>query len=266
MQLALRPSATAGVAVIGAGLIYVIPVAPPRIEQHAVQLAAAEDIIDLLSPIDAELGTLTGASESALASVTDALTSGGGALSAEVGDALPGAADLELLDPAFWELFWSDLTDPDAGSAAELLLVGAFEQLPVIGPLLVSFGLVEFWVILILADVWSQIAPALGIDPSAAAAEDLGAGIQGVYDAAFTGVIDPALPAEVAAPLGDIAPVFSDPAGVLDPMTLVQDVSTALDSGTLTSVLDLTPIADIGTALSTSTIPDLGEILTSLMP
>jgi hypothetical protein len=34
----------------------------------------------------------------------------------------------------------------------------------------------------------------------------------------------------------------------------------------VTSVLDLSPIADIGTVLSTTTIPDLGEILTSLMP
>ena len=51
-----------------------------------------------------------------------------------------GSWRLELLDPAFWELFWFELTDPDAGSAAELLLVGAIEQLPVIGPLLVGFG------------------------------------------------------------------------------------------------------------------------------
>jgi hypothetical protein len=34
MQLALRPYATAGVAVLGAGLIYVTPVTAPHIEQR----------------------------------------------------------------------------------------------------------------------------------------------------------------------------------------------------------------------------------------
>ncbi|HEY6856632.1 MAG TPA: hypothetical protein VI194_10510 [Mycobacterium sp.] len=148
MQLALRPYATAGVAVLGAGLIYATPVTAPHIEQRAVGLAAAEDFMDLVNPI-AGFSILTGAGGSALASVTEALTSGGGALSAEVSDALPSAADLELLDPAFWELFWFELTDPDAGSAAELLLVGAIEQLPVIGPLLVGFGVALFPVILL---------------------------------------------------------------------------------------------------------------------
>jgi hypothetical protein len=279
MQLALRPYATAGVAVLGAGLIYVTPVTAPHIQQRAVDLAAAEDIIDLVNPIDAGFSTLIGAGGSALASVTDALTSGGGALSAEVSDALPGAADLELLDPAFWELFWFELTDPDAGSAAELLLVGAVEQLPVIGPILEGFGLfVVFPVSLLLAYAWSEISQALGFDPYTAAAEGFGTGLQGGFDAALAGVIDPALPAGVSTALGDISALFSDAAGVLDPATMVQDVSTALDPSTVASVLDLSPIADIGTVLdsagladigtvlSTTTIPDLGEILTSLMP
>jgi hypothetical protein len=259
MQLALRPYATVGVAVLGAGLIYVTPTTTPRIEQRAVELAAAEDIIDLVNPIDAGFSTFIGTGGSALASVTDALTSGGGALGAEVGDALPSAADLQLLDPAFWELFWFELTDPDAGSAAELLLVGAIEQLPVIGPLLEGFGLfVVFPVSLLLAYAWSEISQLLGIEPFAAAAEGL--------------------PAGVSAALADLTPLFSDAAGVLDPTTLVQDVGTALDPSVLTSVLDLNPIADIGTVidpaaiadlgtvLSTSTIPDLGEVLTSLIP
>jgi hypothetical protein len=143
------------------------------------------------------------------------------------------------------------LIDP-SGESPELLLVGAIEQLPVIGPLLESFGLfVVFPVSLLLAYAWSEIAPLLGLGTGAAAAEDLGIGLQGVYDSAL---------------------------GVLDPSILVQDVSTALDPSAVTSVLDLNPIADIGTVvdpsgladigtvLSTSTIPDLGEILTSLMP
>lgn len=266
MQLALRPCATAGVAVLGAGLIYVTPVAAPHIEQRAVELAAAGDSLDLLNPFDAGFATLTAAGGSALASVTDALTSGGGALGAEVSDALPSSAGLDLLDPAFWDMFWNAVIDP-SGESPWLMLTGAIEQLPVIGPVLEGFGLfVVFPVSLLLAYAWSEISQLLGIEPYAAAAEDLGAGLQGVYDAGFAGVLDPALPAEVATPLGDIASAFSDTAAALDPTTLVQDLSTALDPGTLTSVLDLTPIADIGTALSTSTIPDLGEILTSLMP
>jgi hypothetical protein len=202
MQLALRPYATTGVAVLGAGLICVTPTTAPHIEQRTVELAAAEDI------------------------------------SGAFADALPSATDLQLLDPAFWELFWFELTDPDAGSAAELLLVGAIEQLPVIGPFLESFGLfVVFPVSLLLAYAWSEIAPLLGLGTGAAAAEGLGTGLQGVYDSALAGVIDPAVPAGVSTALADVTPVFSDAAGVLDPTTLVQDVSAALEPSVLTSVL-----------------------------
>jgi hypothetical protein len=273
MQLALRPYATAGVAVLGAGLIYVTPVTAPHIEQRAVDLAAAETLSDLVGPIDAVvsgLGGLSGEVSGVLPSLGD--------LSGTFADALPSAAGLDLLDPAFWELFWFELTDPDAGSAAELLLVGAIEQLPVIGPTLELFGVALFPVILLLAGAWAEISQLLGLDPSAAAAEGLGTGLQGVYDTALAGVIDPALPAGVSTALGDVTPMFSDAAAVLDPTTLVQDVTTALDPSAVTSVLDLNPIADIGTVvdpagladigtlLSTSTIPDLGEILTSLIP
>ena len=273
MQLALRPYATAGVAVLGAGLIYVTPVTAPHIEQRAVDLAAAETLSDLVGPIDAVVSGLGGLSGE-LSGVPPSL----GDLSGTFADALPSAAGLDLLDPAFWELFWFELTDPDAGSAAELLLVGAIEQLPVIGPTLELFGVALFSVILLLAGAWSEISQALGLDPSAAAAEGLGTGLQGVHDAALAGVIDPALPAGVSTALADVTPMFSDAAAVLDPTTLVQDVSTALDPSAVTSVLDLSPItdigtvidpagiADIGTLLSTSTIPDLGEILAGLVP
>jgi hypothetical protein len=268
MQLALRPYVTvAGVAVVGASLIYVTPVVAPHIEQRAVHLAAAEPLSDLVGPIDAVVNSLTGTGGWALASVTDALTSGGGALSGEVSAALPSQADLELLDPAFWQMFWNALLDPNAGESPGLLLTGALEQLPVIGPILEGFGLfVVFPVALLLGSIWEEISQALGLGPYAAAAEGFGTGLQGVYDAALAGVIGPALPAGVSTGLGDITPLFSDSAGVLDPTTLVQDVSTALDPSALTSILDLNPIADIGTLLSTSTIPDLGEILTSLIP
>lgn len=250
MQLALRPQAIAGAALLGAGLIYVTPTSAPHIEQRTVNLVAAEDIVDVLNATEAGFSTLMGAGDSALASVSDAL---------------PGAADLELLDPAFWELFWFELTDPDAGSAAELLLVGAIEQLPVIGPLMVGFGGALFLGFLLLADAWSVISQALGFEPYA-------------VDAALAGVIDPALPAGISTALADLTPLFGDAAAVLDPSSVLQDVSAALDPSTVTSILDLSPIsdvstvidpagiADIGTVLSTTTIPDLGEVLTSLIP
>jgi hypothetical protein len=53
---------------------------------------------------------------------------------------------------------------------------------------------------------------------------------------------------------------------VIDSTTLVQDVSTALDPSTITSVLDVNPIADIATAVDPSTVPELAAILTSLVP
>src|SRR6202000_203971 len=112
-------------------------------------------------------GSLTGPGGSALASVTDALPSGGGALSAEVSAALPSQAELELLDPAFWQLFWSALLDPSSGESAWVPLTGAIEQLPVIGPILESFGLfVVFPVSLLVAYVWSLISPILGLGPA----------------------------------------------------------------------------------------------------
>ena len=273
MQLALRPYAIVGVAVLGAGLIYVTPVVAPHIEQRAVHLAAAEPLSDLVGPIDAvvnSLGGLSGELSGALPSLGD--------LSGTFADGASSLATLDLLDPAFWQLFWYDLLDPSSGSSAWLLLTGAIEQLPVIGPLLVGFGVALFPVILLVAYAWSEISQALGFEPYAAAAEGLGTGLQGVYDAALAGVIDPALPAGVSTALGDITPLFSDAAGVLDPTILVQDASTALDPSALTSILDLNPIADIGTVIDpagiadigtlvdANTIADLGGMLTSLIP
>jgi hypothetical protein len=275
MQLALRSYVSAAsVAVLGAGLIYVTPVAAPQIAQRAVQLAAAEGLSDLAGPLDAVVSSLGGLSGE-LSGVLPSL----GYLSGTLADAASSQATLELLDPVFWQEFFNALLNPNVGESAWLMLTGALEQLPVVGPLLEGFGLfVVFPVSLLLAYGWSLISEALGIPPYAAAAEGLGTGLQGVYDAAVAGVIDPALPAGVSTALTDITSVFSDVAGALDPTALVQDVTTVLDPSALTSVLDLTPIADMGTvvdpggfadigaSLSIGTIPDLGGILTSLIP
>jgi hypothetical protein len=115
MQLALRPYAVAaGVALIGAGLIQVTPVVAPHVERRGVDLAAVESLSDVLP------------------SLSD--------LSGPLADGASSQAALELLDPAFWQLFFYDLSNPDSGDAAGLLLTGAVEQLPVIGPILWSFA------------------------------------------------------------------------------------------------------------------------------
>jgi len=275
MQLALHPYVrAASVAVLGAGLIHVTPVVAPHIEQHAVELAAAETLSDLVGSIDAGVNSLGGLSAE-LSGVLPSL----GDLSGTFADAASSQDTLELLDPVFWQEFLYALLNPNVGESPELLLVGALEQLPVIGPLLEGFGLfVVFPVSLLLLYGWSLISEALGIPPYAAAAEGLGTGLQGVYDAAVAGVIDPALPAGVSTALTDVTSVFSDIGGALDPPALVQDVSTALDPSVLTSILDVSPIADmatvvdptgfadLGASLSIGTIPDLGGILTGLIP
>jgi hypothetical protein len=215
MQLALRRYVVAaGVALVGAGLIQVTPVVAPHVEGRGVDLAAVESLSDVLP----NLGDLTGTFADGASSLA--------------------ALDEPLLDPGFWQAFWDDLLDP-SGQSPWLLLTGAVEQqFPVVGGILESFGLfVVLPASLLLGDIWSEISQALGLDPYAAAAEGLGTGLQGIYDA-----------------------------GVIDSTTLVQDVGTALDPSTVTSVLDVDPIADIATVVDPTTVPELAAILTSLVP
>lgn len=227
MQRALRPYATAGVAMLSASLI--IPIAAPQSAHRAVALAAGESLSDLAGFINAGLTAFAGAGEPAADSITDALTFDGGALSAEASGVLPNLGDaganfadassqttLQLLDPAFWQLFWYDLLDPDAGSAAWLLLTGATEELPVIGPLLGGFGLFfVFPAALLVGYLWSQISEIFDIPSSPAAADA---------------------------------------------------VSDLLDPSSLTSALDPTGLIDVATALGAGEIPDLGGILAGLLP
>lgn len=61
MNLALRPYMTAGVALVGAGLIAVTPVAapPPEIQSHSIQLSAAiDDPIEVFSPVFTQASTV----------------------------------------------------------------------------------------------------------------------------------------------------------------------------------------------------------------
>lgn len=103
MQLALRPYVgAAGVAILGAGLIHVTPVAAPNIDQRAVALAAAETLSDLVGPIDAAVNNLGGLSAE-LSAVLPSLGDLGGIFA----DSASSAADVAnpLLDPEFWQLF-----------------------------------------------------------------------------------------------------------------------------------------------------------------
>lgn len=75
MQLGLRPPITAGVALAGASLIAVTPVAPPlpdiQVSAPAVQLSAATSPFDLLDPLAALAGT-GGAGGSVITDITSA--------------------------------------------------------------------------------------------------------------------------------------------------------------------------------------------------
>ncbi|MCV7277223.1 hypothetical protein [Mycolicibacter arupensis] len=200
MRPTLRPFVTAGVAVLGGGLISVTPIAAPAAHPPAVALAAAE--------VPGDLAGLVGGTWA---------------------DAATSEATLALLDPEFWQMFWADLFNPDAGSAAWLDLVGAIEELPLIGPLLWGVGLfVVFPGALLLAYLWSQIAPSFDSPQFAAAA---------------------------------------DAAVAFDPSSLIHDVSAMLDPGVLTSGLDLTSVVDVGAVFDPdASLPDLGGILAGLIP
>src|ERR1700753_2832667 len=186
MQLALRPYATAGVVVLGAGLIWVTPTTAPHIEQHTVNLAAAEDIMDMVGPGDAGFSTLIGADGSALASVTDALAPEGGALSSELSGVLPSLGDLSgtLADAADSTDFWGQVEAFFGG----LVFLGALLLAGFIGG---------------LQSIWEEILTALGIQPASA------------LTAAATEAFDPsALTAAVdLTPSADIGTAF-DPAAM----------------------------------------------------
>jgi hypothetical protein len=222
MQLALRPYATAGVVVIGAGLIYVTPVAAPTIEQRVVELAATEILSDLVGPFDAVASSLGGVGGSLGDSVTDALAPESGALSSELSGVLPSLGDFSgtLADAADITDFWGQLEAYFGG----LVFLGALLLAGFIGG---------------LQSIWEDILTALGIEPASA------------LTAAATDALDPsALTAALdLTPLADIGTAF-DPAGMAD-------IGTAFDPAVLAdigTVLSASAIPDLGEIL-TSLIP-----------
>jgi hypothetical protein len=223
MQLALRPYATAGVVVVGAGLIYVTPVAAPHIEQRAVHLAATETLSDLVGPFDAVASSLGGVGGSLWDSVTDALAPEGAALSSELSGVLPGLGDLSgtLADAADSTTdFWGQVESYFGGLIfLGVLLLGGF-----IGG---------------LQSIWEEILTALGIEPASALTA---AATEALDPSALTSALD-------LNPLADIGTAF-DPA-------VVADIGTAFDPAVLAdigTVLSTSAIPDLGGIL-TSLIP-----------
>ncbi|WP_276759319.1 hypothetical protein [Mycolicibacter arupensis] len=137
MQLSLRSCATAVVAVLGAGLIYLPPPPATGIGQPSVALAAAWDIVDVAGPIDA-------------------------AVSGFVDLPVPSPADDDMpvyLDPEFWDLWWSSLWTINP-VISWLVLVNVLSEIPIIGPAFTVVALLSYIPLLFgphmaVADGWA---------------------------------------------------------------------------------------------------------------
>ncbi|MFZ0713665.1 hypothetical protein [Mycobacterium sp.] len=209
MQLALRPYATASVVVVGAGLIYVTPVAAPHIEQRTVELAATETLSDLIAPFDAVASSLGGVGGSLWDSVTDALAPEGGALSSELSGVLPSMGDLSgtLADAADSTDFWGQVE-------------AYFGSLVFLGALLLA-GFIGG-----LQEIWEEILTALGIQPASALTA---AATEALDPSALTSAMD-------LNPLADIGTAF-DPAALADIGTVLSTSAIPDMGGILTSLI-----------------------------
>lgn len=236
MQLALRPYATVGVVVLGASLIAITPVVAPNIEQRAVQLAAVEDIIDLGGPIEAVGNALTGAGESLVASLADGLPSLGD-FGPALGDELLSAdIPLSLADDDWWTQAWAYL----GALAFNVVFWGAIFLSPILAPIVNTFSA-----------IWEWLGSVFGFDPYLPAVEGLASATS------FADVIPDTLAAGALDPLTDATSLFSSAADALDLTTVVQDLTAAFDPA---------EIGDVGELMSTGLIPDIGELLSGLIP
>jgi hypothetical protein len=211
MQLALRPCATAGAVVLGAGLIYVTPAAAPHIEQRTgtVELAATETLSDLVGPFDAVASSLGGVDGSLWDSVTDTLAPEGGALSSELSGVLPSLGDLSgtLADAADSTDFWGQV-EAFFGS---LVALGALVFAGFLGG---------------LQTIWEELLTALGIEPASALTA---AATEALDPGALTSALD-------LNPLADIGTAF-DPAVLADIGTVLSTSAIPDLGGILTSLI-----------------------------
>ena len=179
MQLALRPYATAGVAVVSAGLIYVTPVVAPNIEQRAVHLAAAETLSELVGPVDAVVNSL-------------------GGLGGELSSLLPNPGDLSgtFADPA------SSL--PADISEITTVLGQLWQQfydavMPIVGPILLTADIFLGGLIL-YADWFTEtylgfpLLPSLGAAVEPAAIADIGTAVDAGTIADLGGMLTSLIP------------------------------------------------------------------------
>ncbi|MCV7257153.1 hypothetical protein [Mycobacterium shimoidei] len=233
MQLALRPYATAGVVVVAASLIAITPVVAPNTEQRAVELAAVEDIIDLGGPIEAVGTILTGAGDS----LADALPSLGD-LSGALVDELPGA-DIAL-SLAAGDDWWTETLSYLGALTFSIIFWGEILLSPILVPIVNTFSA-----------IWEWLGGVFGFDPYLPAVEGLASA------ASFADVIPDTLAAAALDPLTDTTSLVSSAAEALDFTTVVQDLTAAFDPA---------EIGDIGELMSTGLIPDIGELLSGLIP
>jgi hypothetical protein len=203
--------------VLGACLLAIPPAVGPDVEHRAVVLTAAADLVDLMSPIDAVVGGFGGESALPLASVIDALTSGGSAVGGVLTDELPDASS--LLSMA------ADATQADP--LGDFLTTILFGGLLLFGGIVASVGGC-------FQTAWEWLAGIFGCDPYPGAAEASGIGLPDI-DAA--GAIDPALSTELGTSLGDITALL-DPTAIADPGAMFDGVG--MEAG----------IADIGALVS----------------
>jgi hypothetical protein len=232
MQLALRPYATAGIAVVGASLIHVTPVAAPNIEQRAVNLAATEALSDLVGPIDAVVSSLGG-----LSGELSGVLPIAGDLSGTFAD---GASSLALDSTDFWQQLWQQFYDAVIPIIGPIILVGGiFLGISVAAVETIFAQISEFF-----QTIYEDILTALGLEPASA------------LTAAATEALDPSL-------------LTSGLTEALDPSLLTSGLTEALDPSAIAglgTVFDPAGIADVGTLMSTSLIPDIDGILMSLIP
>ncbi|SRX96156.1 hypothetical protein MSP7336_04432 [Mycobacterium shimoidei] len=187
-----------------------------------------------------------------LAAVEDIIDLGGPIEAVGLADALPSLGDLS-----------GALVDELPGADIPLSLAAGddwwSEALPYLGAL--TFSII-FWGEILLSPIlvpivntfsaiWEWLGGVFGFDPYLPAVEGLASA------ASFADVIPDTLAAEALDPLTDTTSLVSSAAEALDLTTVVQDLTAAFDPA---------EIGDIGELMSTGLIPDIGELLSGLIP
>jgi hypothetical protein len=215
VQLSLRSCATAVVAVIGAGLIYLPP--PPAIDfgQPSVALAAAWDIVDVAGPIDAAVSGFVDLP-------VRATSLGAGFDAGEVAQLADAGGGVGTADDPLSE--WFSAPGVSAGLAEADPFTDFFQQISnylqgafLLGVLV--FGGVVANVAQFFSDAYDWFAGIFGFEPYGAM-DTLGGALPEIE----TALLAPALASDLGAALGDIAVIPAlDFAGGADVEPMVDD-------------------------------------------